>query len=388
MTAVRALEDVVISGYAELPVVKDTLRSTRSLLAEAVVGALRDADLTVKDVDGFALGSFTLPPDRPINAAATLGLSLDWHAPQEPGGSSGISAVLAAARAVEAGDAEVVVCAAADVLPTRRLRDMVALFNTEARDWLAPIGFGGANGVFALLQARHMHQYGTTREQLGVISVVQRRHGALNPSALFRTPVTLDQYLNSRPVVEPLHLLDCVHSGCGASAVVVTTKERARVLDRPAVTLLAGAEFHNYRRDGKGLDLGWQVFAEDLYEAAQAGPEEFDAVEFYDDYPIMVCRQFEELGFCAVGMGGEFLEQKDMGFDGELPLNTGGGMLACGQAGAVAGYVPLIEAIRQLRGEATGRQVPEAKRILVSGLGMFSYTHALSVSAAVLGSED
>lgn len=347
--SVRTFDDVAICGYAELPVLKETAQPTRALLGQAVAEALDDAGLSAGEVDGFALGSFTLPPDRPVNAAAALGLDLQWLAPQEPGGASGIAALLAAARAVEAGDAEVVVCAAADALTTGALQEMVSQFNTETRDWLAPIGFAGPNGIFALLQARHMHEYGTTRAQLGRISVVQREHGSLNPSAMFREPVTLDEYLNSRKIVEPLHLLDCVHSGCGASALVVTTGERARSLDHPSVTVLGGAERINHRPEGKRLRFGWEAFADDLYEAVETGPHEFDAVEFYDDYPFMVCCQFEELGFCEMGAGGRFLEETDLRFDGELPLNTGGGMLACGQAGAAAGYIPLVDGLDTVR---------------------------------------
>lgn len=383
----RSFEGAVVCGYAELPVVKTTNRPTRSLLGEAVAGALGDGGLSPGDVDGLALGSFTLLPDRPVNAAAALGLDLRWLAPQEPGGASGISALLAAARAVEAGDADVVVCAAADVLTTRGLQEMVSQFNTETRDWLAPIGFAGPNGIFALLQARHMHEYGTTRAQLGRVSVVQRRHGSLNPHAMFREPVTLDEYLDSRPIVEPLHLLDCVHSGCGAAALVVTTEERARSLGRAGIPVLAGAERINPHSDGRELLFGWERFADDLYGAAGAGPGDFDAVEFYDDYPFMVCCQLEELGFCGPGAGGRFLEETDLSFDGELPLNTGGGMLACGQAGAAGGYLPLIEAVRQLRGEATGRQIVSPRRVLVGGLGMVGYARPLTVAAVVLGTE-
>ena len=383
--SVRAFENVAICGYAELPVVKDTTRPTRSLLGQAVAEALEDAGLPAGEVDGFALGSFTLSPDRPVNAAATLGLDLRWLAPQEPGGASGIAALLAAARAVEAGDAEAVVCAAADAMTTSALQEMVPQFNTETRDWLAPIGFAGPNGIFALLQARHMYEYNTTRAQLGRVSVVQREHGSLNPSAMFREPVTMEEYLNSRKIVEPLHLLDCVHSGCGASALVVTTVERTRSLDRPSVTVLGGAERVNHRSDGGTLRFGWEAFADDLYEAVETGPREFAAVEFYDDYPIMVCCQFEELGFCEIGAGGRFLEETNLRFDGELPLNTGGGMLACGQAGAAAGYIPLIEAARQLRGEAKGRQIREPHRVLVSGLGMVGYNRPLTTGAVVLG---
>lgn len=385
--SVRTFEGVAICGYAELPVLKETAQPTRALLGQAVAEALDNAGLSVGDVDGFALGSFTLTPDRPVNAAAALGLELRWLAPQEPGGASGIAALLAAARAVEAGDAEVVVCAAADALTTGALLEMVSQFNTDTRDWLAPIGFAGPNGIFALLQARHMHKYGTTRAQLGRVSVVQREHGSLNPAAMFREPVTLEEYLNSRSIVEPLHLLDCVHSGCGASALIVTTGERARNLNADSVRVLGGSERINHRFGAESLRFGWEAFADDLYEAVGTGPLEFDAVEFYDDYPIMVCCQFEELGFCEVGAGGRFLEETDLRFDGEIPLNTGGGMLACGQAGAAAGYLPLVEAVRQLRGEAADRQVTDPRRILVSGLGMVGYNRPLTAGAVVLGAD-
>ena len=375
MSAARGYDGVVVAGYGETRVEKRTDRDVLSFLAEAIRGALASAGLGHDDVDGLAVGSFTLPPDRTIDVAEQLGFRLRWLEQASPGGVGGLAAILHAARAVQAGDAEAVVCAAADVLTTDSLRALTREFNTVTRDYLTPYGHGGANGTFAILQARHMAEHGTTREQLGRIAVTSRFHGSLNPQALLPEPITLDDYLHSPPIVEPLHLLDCVHPGAGGAAVVVASGERAG-----GVRIAGGAERHNH---AAGLRFGWHEMRDAVYEQAGAGPADVDAVQLYDDYPIMVLAQLEELGFCADGQGGAFVERTDLRFDGALPLNTGGGMLACGQAGAAGGYVAPIEAIRQLRGEGRSRQVDGARRMLVTGLGMTGYTHPLSTAMAV-----
>lgn len=371
----RGYEGVVLAGYGETPVVKRTERDVLSLLAEAIREALASAGLGHDDVDGLAVGSFTLAPDRAVDVAERLGFRLRWLEQASPGGAGGLAAILHAARAVQAGDAEVVVCAAADVLTAASLRELSRDFNTVTRDYLSPYGHGGANGTFALLQARHMAERGTTREQLGRIAVVSRFHGSLDPRALLGSPIELAEYLDAPPVVVPLHLLDCVHPGSGGAAIVVTSAERAR-----GVRIAGGAERHN---GAEGLRFGWDELNEAVLAQARVGPADVDAVELYDDYPFMVLVQLEELGFCARGEGGAFLERTDLRFDGTLPLNTGGGMLARGQAGAAGGYVAPVEAIRQLRGEGGRRQVEGARRVLVSGLGMAGYTHPLSAALAV-----
>jgi len=352
----RSYDGVVIAGYGETGVVKETDRDTLSFFAEAIELALVSAGVDGSDVDGMALGSFTLAPDHPIHAVEQLGFDLRWFEAAEPGGAAGITSILHAARAIQAGDASVVVCAAADVLTTASLRDLNAQFSTA---------MSNPNAAFAAIQRRHMEMYGTTLEQLGAVSVASRFHGALNPQALFQAEITLDDYSSSRMIAEPIRLLDCVHPGAGGAAVVLRA-------GAGGVRITAGAERHGATET---LAFGWTTMSADV--------ERVDAVQLYDDYPIMILIQLEDLGFCGKGDGGPFVERTNLRFDGELPLNTGGGMLSCGQAGAAGGYVAPIEAIRQLRGEGGRRQVERAQTILVSGLGMIGSEVPLSTAMAI-----
>jgi acetyl-CoA acetyltransferase len=233
--------------------------------------------------------------------------------------------------------------------------------------WFEAAEPGGASGVTSIaeIQRRHMELYGTTAEQLGAISVLSRFHGSLNPQALFQQEIALADYLGSRVIADPIRLLDCVHPGAGGAAVVLRAGDGG-------VRIAAGAERHGASQT---LEFGWATMGAEV--------EGLDAVQLYDDYPIMVLIQLEDLGFCGKGDGGPFVERTNLRFDGELPLNTGGGMLSCGQAGAAGGYVAPIEAIRQLRGEGGRRQVKDARSILVSGLGMIGSRVPLSTSMAV-----
>ncbi|QBI20416.1 thiolase family protein [Egibacter rhizosphaerae] len=382
---VRRFDRAGITGLAELPVrVRGETRQTIELLGEAARGAVGRAGVAWEDVDGLALGGFTLGPDGAVHVATRLGLQPRWLAPQDPGGASGVAAVLAAARAVEAGDADVVLCVAGDALDGPALVDLGKRFSADTRDWLTPIGAEPANVTFALLADHYLRAHGLTRADMGVVSVLQRRHGAMNPNAVFGDPIALFDYLGAPPVATPLHLLDCVRPGSGASAVVVQKVSRRRSSRPRGVRVLAGAEAHGAAPEWPPRELGWRGFVDDLFDAAGMIHDDLDVLELYDDYPFMVLWQLEELGFCAPGGASAWLRNHDLGVAAPPALNTGGGMLACGQAGAAGGYVPVVEAARQLLGTAGTRQVPGARRGLVSGLGMVRYGAPLSVSAMML----
>lgn len=378
----RLFEHAAIAGFAELPVTRTAEQSTRDLIAEVVSTLLVDTGLSTDAVDGLAVGSFTLPPDHAANLARWLGLEVRWLAPQEPGGVGALSAVMAAARAVEAGDADVVLCVGADALDTDSLRRLSARFSREVADWLAPVGAHSANAIFALLQDRYMHDFDVTRADIGRVAVHQRSLGARNPLALFTEPLTLEEYLSAPPVAAPIHLFDCVHPGSGAGAVIVTRTDEA---PGPTVPILGGGEAHHHARAPSARTLGWRSFVPELLAALGLAHDDIDVLQLYDDYPVMVLWQLEELGFCERGSAATFVRATDLTPEGPLSLNTGGGMLACGQAGAAGGYVPLIEGARQAAGQAAQRQRGTVDHILVSGLGMISYGFPLSVGALVLG---
>ncbi|MFI6025918.1 thiolase family protein [Amycolatopsis magusensis] len=380
MTPVRDTRGAVIAGWHELPVTKRIERPTRELLADAISGAVRHAGLTAADIDGLAVGGFTLAPDHAVDLAARNGLRVNWLAPQEPGGPGAVNALLQAAAAVLSGQATAVVCAAADTTDTATLAEVNANFSTGFAETLAPIGAAAATVVFALLQQEHQAVTGSTREDFGRIAVAQRRNGARNERALFRKPITVADYLASIPIVEPLHLLDCVFPGSGAAAFVVTAEALG---SRQAVRVDAGFTEHAGNRPQE-LDFGWARHAAALYDVAGRGPGDFSVLEFYDDFPLMVAVQLEELGFATRGDLGGFLAAHSLDIGGNLPVNTGGGMLSCGQAGGAGGYLPVVQAARQLSGQAGPTQVPGARAALVTGLGMVDQDGPQSIGAAVL----
>jgi acetyl-CoA acetyltransferase len=372
----KGYESVAIVGYGETEYHKKPIGSTTFYIAEAIRRALAHAGLTAQDVDGLALTSFLIPPDNTTGIAEHLGLSLRWAFHGVYGGASGIIGMAQAAR---------VVAVAADAFDVAAHNEMLNNFNRPMRDYLAQYGFGGANGIFALVQQRHMHEFGTTREQLGRLAVTQRYHASLNPNALLRTPMTLADYLNARVIADPIRLYDCVMPCSGGDAVVITTTERAAALARTPILIRAAAQHHNFRPDDVvAIHQGWQMYADALFDSAGLDRDDIDMAQLYDDYPIMEVIQLEDLGFCPKGQGGPFVAGTDISIRGTLPINTGGGQLSAGQCGAGGGMIGPVEAVRQLMHEAEGRQVPDARTALISGFGMVTYGRGLSTSAMIL----
>ncbi|HYB55162.1 MAG TPA: thiolase family protein [Alphaproteobacteria bacterium] len=372
-----------IIGYGQSVYVKRTERSLFSFLAEASRHALASAGLRKDEIDGLAVSSFELPPDNAVTLAEQFGLSVSWAYLGTAGGAGPVASVINAARAITAGHAEIVLCLAGDNYDVAGHYRLMDNFNRALKNYGSPHGFGGANGLFGIIQRKHMETYGTERTQLGRISVGQRASAMLNDNALLRAPLTLEEYLNARVIADPLRLYDCVLPCAGAEAVVVGPLDRAPA--GKAVRILAGYERHNHP-PGEPAPLrgGWELFRDFLYRDAGFGPEDMDFVQAYDDYPIMVAIQLEDLGFCPKGEVGPFLARHSFAWNGSLPLNTGGGQLSCGQAGAGGGMIGLVEGVRQLRGEAGVRQLAKVRRGLVSGYGMVGYGHGLSTSTIIL----
>jgi acetyl-CoA acetyltransferase len=376
-------DDIGIIGFGQSVYVKKTDRSLFSFLAEATRLAMASAGVAKAAIDGLSVCSFELPPDNAVTLAEQFGLSVSWAYLGTAGGAGPVAAVLNAVRAIEAGQASTVLCIAGDNYDVSGHYRLMDNFNRALKNYATPHGFGGANGLFGIIQRKHMQTYGTRLEQLGRISVGQRASAGLNDNALLRAPMTLDDYLSSRMIADPLRLYDCVLPCAGAEAVIVG--KLADAPDGKGIKVLAGYEHHNHP-PGEPAPLrgGWEVFRDALWRDAGYSPTDMDFVQAYDDYPIMVAIQLEDLGFCRKGEVGAFLEQHDFSWAGSLPLNTGGGQLSCGQSGAGGGMIGLTEAVRQLRGEAGERQVAGARRGLVSGYGMVGYGHGLSTSAMVL----
>ena len=375
--------EAVIAGAAESPYARHapTAATTETYLADALVRALDAAGIARDEVDGLGVASFTLGPDHAIDLAWKLGLRLRWLLEDTNGGASGVNMLRHAVRAVEAGDAEVVVLVAGDRLLPREFVALVDGYNEATRDHLAPLPSAGPNTVFSFLTQRHMARHGLERADYGRVAVAQRAWAARNPLAVYRAPLTLEQYLAAPPVAPPLHRFDCVPVVSGADAIVVTAADRAR--RGPAVAVRAfAASYNDDQQEGDGLTTGLAGLAEGLWRDAGLAASDVDTASLYDDYPVMVAVQAADLGLVPDGDVARFLRVR---VDEEAwPLNTSGGQLSAGQAGAAGGLHGLVEAVVQLRGEALERQVPDARTALVSGYGMVLYRFGACANAAVL----
>jgi acetyl-CoA acetyltransferase len=354
-------------------------RGTEELLKEAVLGALADAGLGLTDVDGLGVASFSLRPDHAVDLAWHLGLSPRWLMEDPHGGASALNLLSHALRAIEAGDAETIVLCSGDHLDRDSFADLVRNYNRVTAEHLAPLNYGGPNALFALLTQRWMDARDLGREDLGAIPVAQRAWAGRNPLAVYRDPLTMAEYLDTPIFVPPLCRLDCVPVVSGGDAIVL----RAAPAAGPAARVRAlRTLFNSDQQEGDGLTTGFAEFADDLWAAAGARPEDLDAAYLYDDYPVMVLAQALDLGLVPDGDARRWLGSTVL--EGGWPLNTSGGQLSAGQAGCAGGMHGLVEAVRQLRGTVEEERRTGAELALVAGYGMVLYRHGASHNAAIL----
>ena len=418
-------DGVVIAVPVTIPYARYSVRSAHWWLARALAELLRQSGIKKDDLDGLAVSSFTLAPDSAIGLTQQLGVSPRWldHIPL--GGASGVVALRRAARAVQAGDARYVACVSGDTNHVDSFRLTLANFSQFARDAVYPYGAGGPNASFAFLTQYAMRTQGVTREDFGKLCVAQRANALHFEHALFKKPLTLDDYLSARPVATPLALFDCVMPCAGADAFMVMREDDALALGLQYARIKGTIERHNaFAHDPVQYRAGWALDRDDLYAQAGVGPADIDCVQAYDDYPVITLMQLEDLGFCAKGEGAALIRANTFTHDGTLPVNTSGGQLSAGQAGAAGGFLGMVEGLRQLTGAAGGRQtgrqvkrrqpenapgligkngshqgaqavdsqraastnasVDPAKHVLVSGFGMINYDRGLGSGAAIL----
>jgi acetyl-CoA acetyltransferase len=299
------------------------------------------------------------------------------------GGASGINMLQHAMRAIEAGDAETVVLCSGDRMEKREFHLMTDRYNRVARDYLAPLPLNGPNALFSFITQRHARAHDLRREDYACIPISQRAWAARNPGAVYRSPMTLEEYMESVPIALPLTRYDCVPIVSGGDALVLTTRERAARLSGPVVGIRSIRALYNHdQQDSDALTTGFAELAGDLWDAGGIRPEELDAAFIYDDYPVMVLVQAADLGLVRDGDLPRFLHKRLL--EDQWPMNTSGGQLSAGQAGAAGGMHGLVEAITQLRGRAGERQVDGAELALVTGYGMVLYRYGACANAAVL----
>jgi acetyl-CoA acetyltransferase len=377
--------DVVACVPVTIPYRRYSTNSAHWWIGRALHALVKQSGVAVQDIDGLSVSSFTVAPDTAIGLTQHFGVSPRWldHVPL--GGASGVVALRRAARAVEAGDADLVACVAGDTNHVDSFRKTLANFSRFAQDAVYPYGAGGANASFALIAKNYMNRFGARREDFGRLCVAQRANALSFPHALMKTPLTLDAYMAARPIADPIHLFDCVMPCAGAEAFLVCRGETARAMGLAGARLVATIERHNaFADDPVQIRGGWARDVDELWAMAGVRPSAMNFVETYDDYPVISMMQFEDLGFCAKGEGKDFVRGHTFTNDGTFPHNTSGGQLSVGQAGAAGGYLGLVEALRQLTGSALGAPVANAALGLVSGFGMINYDRGLASAAAVL----
>jgi acetyl-CoA acetyltransferase len=357
-----------IVGVGESDVGRRLGRSGMALSLEAAKRAIADAGLERSAIGGLLTRPSRSEPQFNYSAvlAGQLGLEPTYFADVALGGASSAAMVLNAVAALEAGLCTAVICINGDA-QTGRAQNRRARLTNWVEDFERTYGMIGGPENYALGAQRHMFEYGTTSEQFGTIAVACRRHASLNPNATFRTPITIADHQASRYISEPFRLLDCCPITDAAAAVIVTTAERARDLAQEPVYILGvGQGFTHsdlpWARSMTGVAM--RGASERAYAMAQLGPADIDLAELYDCFTYVVLATLEGYGFCKKGEGGPFVEGGRIELGGELPVNTGGGLLSQGHA---SGSLLITEAAIQLRGAAGERQVPAAETAIVSG---------------------
>lgn len=386
MNIVDSSDDVVVTCPVSVPYSRYSVRSAHWFCARTLSGLLQSSGLRKSDIDGLCVGSFMLAPDTAIGLTQHLGVTVGWLDYLPLGGACGVVALRRALRAVQAGDAQVVACIGADTNHVDSFRLTLGSFSVFARDAVFPYGSGGPNASFAFLTSYYMRTCGATREDFGKLCVAQRDNALGYPNALFRKPLTLREYLDARVIADPIHLFDCVMPCAGAEGFLVMRRNRAQALGLPFARVLSTCERHNaFPEDPIQMRGGWVLDRDRLYAGAGIGPADIDFLQTYDDYPVMSAIQIEDLGFCEKGGAPEFIRRHTFTSEGSFPLNTCGGQLSVGQAGCAAGFLGLVESIRQLTDQNLARPVPDARFGLALGYGMITYDRGLCSAAAILG---
>ncbi len=369
----RRTNDFAIAGLGITPMGRVYGRTAAGFAQDAVQLAVADAGLSMHDVDGLLINS---PGDLNLQLQRRLGLrDAKLVAEYQSFGSSAGAMIQYAGLAIDAGMANVVACVFADA-PLREGVGAGAAYGAR-RPQLKGFpaiqmasGYTGANPRYAMAARRHMLTYGTTSEQFGAVAVQQRNWATMNPMAQFREPITIEDHQSSRWIADPLRLLDCCLVSNGGVAVIVTSADRARTVQKPPVYVHGFGQAHPGLMQERGCRFGEVSGAVEsgarAFAMAGLAPDDVDVCQIYDCYTYTVIVSLEDYGFCAKGEGGPFVESGALGPGGSLPTNTGGGELS---AYYMWGMTPISEGILQARGTAGERQVATHDVVLTSGNG-------------------
>jgi acetyl-CoA acetyltransferase len=371
--SIKGKSAVVGLGYTEQG--KLPGRGALSLYIEASKDAVSDAGLSIKDIDGIIIEP--CPTDSRITAfglAQEIGVELRFGTDEQVQGASAGVILQHAAMAVDAGLCNYCLCAFADTSYSSPGTGGVVY---QAGGGInAAYGMFGVAASYAMIARRYMHEYGATSRQFGTVSVTSRYHASLNPRAIFKQPITIEDHQASRWIVEPLRLLDCCPVHDGGRALIVTTAERARQLKQLPVYIIGFGQGHPFidplRR--KVLTVTGAIQSgKTAFDMAGVSPDDIDVCCIYDAFTFIVPLQLEDLGFCKKGEGVEFIQNGRIALGGKLPVNTSGGLLS---EVYLQGWVGTHEAVSQLRGNCGARQVPLAEVALMTSSGGALSEHA------------
>ena len=381
---------VAVVGAFDTEVGKLSGVTPTELCVQAALGAIADAGISKEQVDGLVTcNSMAQPIMYHAEAIAEyLQIFPRYCFAAAAGGGTTFSVIHHAASAIVTGMAETVVVAMADCMRTglSREQSLVVQASTGHPQFEQPYG-PTVPAYYALIAQAHMAKYGTTQTQFAEIAVAARRHAQLNPAAQMRDPITIDDVLSSRLIADPLHLLDCSLVSDGGAAIILTSAEKAKDFQQTPVYLLGAGEGHSHEHISQAKNLTTSaatVSGKQAYEMAGLSPSDIDFAQLYDCFTPTVIIELEDLGFCAKGEGGAFVEENRVGPGGELPINTHGGLLSHSHSGNPGSLFALTETIWQLRGDLGDRQVLDASIGLVHGQGGIMSSHA----TLIFGSEN
>ena len=366
-----------IVGIGETEYSKNSGMTTFELQLQAATRAIDDAGLSPKDIDGIMPGFFGGLAEDFISNFGIQDLS--YTSTIHMGGASPVASLQTAAMAIATGIANNVLCVTGGNLYSGGRASTVVTRGREVPlpaipliwEFELPYGLMTPAQIYAPMAKRHMHDYGTTSLQFAAVAVAMRKHALLNEKAIMKKPMTIEDHQNSRLIADPFRLFDCCQESDGAAAVVVTSAERAKDMRHRPAYIMGVAEGHADVPDQLAnrpviTELGVKKAAPRAFAMAGITPKDVDVAEIYDCFTWVVICQLEDIGFCKKGEGGPFVEGGRIELGGELPVNTHGGLLSQAH---VAGINHVVEAVKQLRGDAGPAQVRDAEIALVTGYG-------------------
>ena len=365
--------EIAIVGVGETAYTRRSERSAYSLAMEAILAALADAGVDRTSVDGMVAFPGEVFPQQ---VATALGATeVRFTAQITTGGAASVSSLGAAAMALQTGNAtHVIVYGARNGSSGQRVRDRISRLPAEdlRRQLEYPYGWMTPAHWYAMICRRHMHQYGTTKDHLAAVALTMRANAQRNPRAMMRgRALSRDDYFAGKMIADPYQKFDCSLETDGAAAVVLTTADRAADLRRSSVVVAGhasalpeSADDLSNRKDW--LRVGLSDAAPRAFAMADTTPAEIDAAMIYDCFTFELLHQLEEVGLCPRGQAGDFVLDGHIGLGGDLPVNPHGGLLS---EAHLLGVNHVIEAVRQLRGEADERQVHDVEQVVVTGWG-------------------